>query len=240
MKQLITHLYETGVRLLTALPHKPIAPTREMAANRRGTAHVIKLLHDLNITPRTLVDVGANNSQWARWIKQEYPGLAVISFEPLGCFHPIGEVIRMALGDRAGFADMKIQRGASHITRHYTAVRGSSSSPAIRIERFDQLNPALKFNRPAVLKLDCENYTAAALRGFGRRLADFDLIVVEMWNDYPTSEVPQFSNQQADIWRIMLDHGFRMARAVDAEYSTRTIPTYDLAFWRPSTNPVHW
>jgi hypothetical protein len=198
--QTVKHIWETAVRLAAALPYCPLASTREMAA------------------PQTLVDVGANNSQWSRWLRDEWPDMRIISFEPLDEFKPIGEVHRVALGDERCSVRMKSERGASHIV-------GDGTIP---VWRFD--NIAIAVSKPAILKIDCENYTAKALRGFGERIHRFDVVVVEMWNHYP--ELSHFSNQQCEIWRFMMDAGFRTARVVDCEYAIGTIPVYDIAFYK--------
>lgn len=218
-------MYEFMVRLAQSAPYNPIGP-HEHAINRRGTAHVIQLIRELGITPRHLVDVGANKSQWAVWLVKVWPDLHIDSFEPLHGFTPIGNIWRCALSDEEGQAVMVEKSGGSHITAEADGINRHT----VPVHRFDGLG--MQILSPAILKVDCENYTAQALRGFGRRINDFSLVVIEMWNDWDLRELPHFKNQQAEIWEFMLANGFRMARVTDYEYAVGSIPVYDIAFYK--------
>lgn len=118
------------------------------------------------------------------------------------------------------------QNGGSHITVETNGINRQS----VPVHRFDGLG--MQVLSPAILKVDCENYTAQALRGFGSSIKDFSLVVIEMWNEDDSHELPQFKNQQAEIWEFMLANGFRMARVIDYEYAVGSIPVYDIAFYK--------
>jgi FkbM family methyltransferase len=194
------------------------SPIKDRWFNAQSAGNTIQLLHELGITPKTLVDVGANNSQWAVWIKKHWLGIWVISFEPHPDFKPIGSVHRAALADKSGMA-----RFASNGQESCISPAGQISVP---VWRFDSL--PLKFDRPAILKVDAENFTYQALLGFGHRLEEFDVVVVEMWNSAGRKD------QQADIWKLMLENGKTRCRMVDAVWTAgHGIPSYDAAFYSP-------
>jgi FkbM family methyltransferase len=217
MKESIKRVYEFIVRLAIAAPHKPFA-SYSMASNRVSTAHTIRLIKQLGIMPAHLVDVGANESQWSKWLIQEWPDLKVTSFEPLQKFHPIGDVQHLALSDSQSEMKM-VSRNAYHID--------DNGDTIVKAVRFDSLG--LRIKKPAILKIDAENFTARALIGFGKRINEFDVVVVEMWNDFDSQA---FKNQQAEIWEFMLLHGFRQCRMVDSLYSIHSISFYDMAFYK--------
>ncbi len=186
MKELIIRVYEFIVRLAIAAPYKPFAP-HSMASNRVSTAHTIRLIKQLGIMPAHLVDVGANESQWSKWLVREWPELMVTSFEPLKKFRPIGDVQHLALSDSQSEMKMATTNNAYHID--------DNGDTLVKSVRFDSLDLLIK--KPAILKIDAENFTARALIGFGKRINEFDVVVVEMWNEY---NQPPFKNQQAEIW----------------------------------------
>lgn len=190
------------------------------AVNYECATSTIKLIHELGITPRTLVDVGAHESEWASWLLKEWPDLKLTSIDPLPTLRTKGEVIRCALSD---------QKKAYAF--HFEWDERAQVSPVVRGDSLP-----INLTPPAILKIDCEDFTAGAMRGFGHRLALFDVVVVEMWNDPPAywGECP---NQQAEIWRIALDAGFRLARVVDIHWKPHWIQAYDIAFYRVRKEP---
>lgn len=211
--------YEFLVRGMIMLPYFRFSFKKDELVNLRSAFNTIGLCNSLGIVPDTLVDVGAANSQWAIWLKKSFSKMRVISFEPLMAFSPIGELHRYALGEHAS-SGMMIYDGKS------SRISPEGTEP-VSIMRFDQLD--IDISGTCVLKVDAENYTAAALKGFGKHLSRFSLVVVEMWNDY---QFPEFINQQATIWKTMLDAGFTYSKMVDAEYAAWTFPCYDMAFYK--------
>jgi len=190
----------------------------------QATARVFDLLDELEYVPKTFIDVGANNSQWGGQFARQYAGIEILSFEPNPDCHPIGRCFPIALSDRSGHSSF-VKRGGMEIAE------AAGGFGFFELARFDSL-PGLSFAQPAALKIDCESYTSRALKGFGNRIREFAVVIVEMWNHSP--DKPSFGNQQADIWRFMLDNDFRGARAVATEFSTTGVPFYDMAFYRLS------
>lgn len=212
-------LYEMLVRGLGLLPYG-FSLNKARLCNVRCARNTIQLAKELGLHPGTLVDVGANNSQWAYWLHREWPQMEIFSFEPHPAFHPLGSVMRVALSDHCGVLPITTEGGASHLSH--------KGDTLVDVYRFDNLYVPLK--KPAILKVDCETHTFRALAGFGDYLDDFKIIVVEMWNHYP--HLPQFQNQQADIWELMLKYGKRNCRVVDCEWTAGDgVPVYDIAFY---------
>jgi hypothetical protein len=96
--------------------------------------------------------------------------------------------------------------------------------------RFDELG--LEFERPCLLKVDCDPDTANVLEGFGHWLFQVDLFVAEMFNNDPRVMGINWPDQQFRIWKLAMRHGFTQVRMVDVQLMTTGINQYDIAFCR--------
>lgn len=84
------------------------------------------------------------------------------------------------------------------------------------------------FNRPALLKVDCDGDTEAVLRGAD--LYQFDWLVVEVMED----GFAGLPNNRGAIEDLARAGGFRYSKAVDATVCLRTwrVAQTDVLFWR--------
>lgn len=194
--------------------------------NAQCAQSTIRLLEELNITPKHLIDCGANVGGWSVHLTRKWPNMRLTSIEPHPRFTPPGELIRVCLSDKA------------EVIRLVSAsenARGPSDGEPFDFEstttRLDDLD--LKIDLPLVLKIDCEQFTSRVMRGAASALNKASVVVVEMWNDAPwTGPKGRFNEQQAEIWECAICHGFKRARIVDFCYSRTSIGSYDLAFYR--------
>jgi hypothetical protein len=79
-----------------------------------------------------------------------------------------------------------------------------------------------------LLKIDCENMSADAVAGFGLRLQDFSMAVIEVIGD----DMDGYGDQHQRIHEQMKLCGFNKATLVDAGYGVDGIGFCDVAFWR--------
>ena len=217
--------YSSLVHNLILLPYlirqRKFVWSYDRRTNAAATSRLIDFWEEnFKTAPEHLVDVGANSSGFAFWLKEHWPKMQVDSFEPQLDLKPIGIVHRIALGKTNETKWLNLHGPASYV--------GDSGDVQVPIVRFDSLQLPIK--SPAILKVDAENLTFDALQGFGARLDEFAMVVVEMWN--VDQEKVVFSNQQAQILSLMISHGFTNVRVVDTSYELTTIPTYDMAFAR--------
>lgn len=200
---------------------------------RRTSQNLIALLDELGMEPREFWDVGANESQIARWLVNNYPGMAVISFEPCQRFTPLGTVLRLALSDEdEGKVTMTDQNFSGEACPHIGYPIGEACE-VVEAVRFDSLNFSVR--SPAVLKIDAENYTLKALRGFGARLDDFAVVVCEIVNHMPDqSQMRELEAFEAvRIHHLMEGRGFTKSRVLDTgSFYQNRITHLDVAFWR--------
>jgi hypothetical protein len=136
-------------------------------ANVRSAKNTIELCRELGIKPQVLFDVGANDGQWAYWLQKEY-SIPVVSFEPNATIKPRGEFYCVALSDCNGSGSMAGEDTSGHL------VAGNETA----VWRFDELY-AGTIPSGSILKIDAETHSARAMLGFGKRIREFDVIVIE-------------------------------------------------------------
>jgi len=202
---------------LQQLPYGPWTFNRKIYGNARSACNTVSIIKQLGIVPQMLVDVGANNSQWAYWIRKTWSAIIIHSFEPQQGCQPTGIVHTIALSDKAGSGQI-IGAGVSAYL-----VDGKGT----QVKRFDELRLVLRF--PAILKIDAEHHTAAALRGFGNRLESFSVVVVEMCGDIHDDG---YAGHQWEILDTMRKSGFDKFTLVDAGYDNGVTGVYDVCFWK--------
>jgi FkbM family methyltransferase len=204
---------------------KPVQALRYYLDNRCAALGVIRWLKRNKINPRTLVDAGANNSQWMLYLADEWPMAKVISFEPQARCKPIGTWHKCGLSDKSGAASIKIEKHRNDLTANIE-MDEEGSVPVFRLDQF-----APDFEGPALLKVDCEDYTLKALLGAGDSLSRFACVVVEVMEDIfdPTLAV---KNQHQEIHTLMASKGFNRAMTVSACPSFDKVTVTDVLFWK--------
>lgn len=198
-----------------------ITLTRFWWDNRRSANGTIRQLEMRGITPKTLVDFGAHDSEWAKYLAARWPAMQVHSFEPHPDCNPIGTLHQIALGTEN--APLRLEGGKS--IESYASVTGALD---VRMVRFEDYASLIFMTSPSVLKIDCENMTHLALAGCGDRLADFCAVHCEMMNDQDA----QYENHQMEIHRTLWEAGFRVCKVVDCAVWPRNISYYDAVFFK--------
>lgn len=200
---------------------------------RRSAIGTIRWLKRNRIVPETLVDAGANNSQWMRYLADEWPRARVISFEPQSWCKPIGTWVQAALSDHPGtgcliteerFESRWIKGGAAHIRDE--CYQDHEPVKVVMLDQYENLISA-----PAVLKVDCEDHTLDALRGAPKTIGRFSCVVAEVFEDIftPNTALP---NDHMEIHKLMLDYGFDQAMTVGAIPWITSVSQTDVLFWK--------
>jgi len=178
---------------------------------------------------RTVLDIGANTGQFAELIRAVLPQVRIISFEPiLECFHalrsnpkitPPFEAINSALGNEAGTA--VIHR--NHFTPsssllameplHVAELPDTRDSipETIRIQKLDDLQPALRVELPLLVKIDVQGFEEQVIHGGQKTLADAVAIVLEVSSCPLYEGAPDFDR----IFQLMKNLGFTYQGNVD-------------------------
>lgn len=162
-----------------------------------STPQLVQLLLRHQVT--TVLDVGANDGQYAKLLRScGYPG-RIVSFEPLSkpaadlarlaAGDPRWQVRRQALGDESGTATINVaaNAGASSsllpmLDRHKEAAPHASytGTEEVLVGRLDEQWSALvQPDEEVFLKLDVQGYEAHVLRGAGPHVKELTGLQLE-------------------------------------------------------------
>lgn len=184
----------------------------------------------------TVIDVGANQGQFARLISGFFPRAQVYCFEPLpGPFQALSawaqtqnervHCFQMALGDQEGEAEMHLHEqhtpsssllpSTDTCHRLYPQTQAESMT-RVRVSTLDQELDAViaTMPTPILLKLDVQGFEDRVLRGGKRVLSHCRAVVLEV------SVEPLYDGQAEfiDLLSILRDSGFRYAGNLDQSY----------------------
>lgn len=187
--------------------------------------------------PRTIIDVGANQSQMIRLLSLHCPQAPrVISFEPNPECKPLGEVFGVGLSDHSGEASFYVPAGDDAIGSLSKPASSASSAKEMKIQlgRFDTMIeqgkiPWSELNRPVLIKIDTEGNELPVLLGMGKYLSEVDYLLLEINNT--EDRVGDFD--ALAIQKLLLDAGFNRSKVLYACYDGPWSPAYmDTLYWR--------
>lgn len=181
----------------------------------------------------TVIDVGANEGQFAKKIIEVFPDASIHCFEPIrpvflklsSTFndHKNIKTYNLALGEKDEKADIHFNEYSPssslldmldlHKVNFGYAVR-SDPSP-ITIKRLDEVFEA-PLNRPLLLKIDVQGYEMKVLNGGERIVRQADVVIIEV------SFVPLYKGQPlfAEIYDYLITKGFQYVGSIEQLLST--------------------
>lgn len=182
---------------------------------------------DTTRSPRTLIDVGANNSQFARLVKAIIPEIRVLSFEPSPVCNPIGEVYRVALSDNNSegilyWKEADTTGGALNVA----SASGTECQSIVETKRFDAMGISLdSLPSPILLKVDTQGHELRVIKGFGDSIHKVDFVVAEVQGDASD----EYS--QPELFAYMMEQGFNEFRVLFAHNNIVGTPDYMDVLW---------
>ena len=138
---------------------------------------------------KTFVDVGSASGEYTSVFNKIFPDSKVYAFEPVPEYHkkPKGyNPIEIALWNKDGYTEFMVNndpRGSRILkVKPYGSKLEANKNNIFKIKnvktaRFDNLD--LEIKQPALLKIDVEGAEKEVLEGFGDRLREFDVIILE-------------------------------------------------------------
>lgn len=177
----------------------------------------------------TVIDVGANTSQFSSAVSQIFPSANIYAFEPLeACFQTLVkrmsgnnnfEAWCLALGEKTEcvtFFSHTFTKSSSLLPMSATHKEafpwtGKAHEVKVSVECLDNLRPQIEIKRPALLKLDIQGSELFALRGAMKTLRDIDIVITEV------SFVKLYENQPLfdEIYSFLKHQGFAYRGGVD-------------------------
>lgn len=188
------------------------------------------------ITPRTVIDVGANVGQFAVAAAKLLPSASVHSFEPApAAFDQLRKNVAglrkvrlypLAVGDKDGQTTfhVNIHSHSSSVRRvgkgHLEAFPAAQEAEIIVVDiaRLDTALAEAELAAPTLLKLDVQGYETQALRGARQTLDRVNAAVIEV------SFKPLYEGEEtfAEVLRLMAEREFRFDRPVGLLLEPRT------------------
>lgn len=156
---------------------------------------------------KTIIDVGANQGQFALSARYFYPTAGIHSFEPVpDVYHTLQQNTRrasgintynFALGSTNGFLEF-FQNAYSHassalhvssIQQQYFPQTGEEHQIKVPVKRMDDLVSNIALESPVLLKLDVQGFEKEVLKGAAASLSKIDYLLFE------TSFVPMYEGE---------------------------------------------
>lgn len=202
-------------------------------------------VHVKNIS--TIIDVGANQGQFAIASNNKFPNATIISFEPLPEMYeqfkanvnnnPKITIHNMALGDEEGVIDF-YRNEHSHASsalvisdKQKETIPGTSNTTKIqvKVDRLDNVAASWTLKGPVLLKLDVQGYEKKVLLGAPGLLKKIDYLLFE------TSFVPMYEGEPLfdEMHTFLKEAGFEIMGPVGfLEGSDNSILQMDLLYRR--------
>jgi FkbM family methyltransferase len=146
----------------------------------------------------TLIDVGANQGQFALAWKKFYPGSRIFSFEPVpetfqklkANTQPFSNInpLNMALGSKSGKLSI-YKNGHSHASsflkvsqfqKEHIPATVDEKPEEVAVATLDAMSQELGHLGCSVLKLDVQGFEREVLLGAGNVLKNIDFLIIEM------------------------------------------------------------
>lgn len=181
-----------------------------------------------NISPMTVIDIGANTGQFAVAAAKLWPMATILSFEPQpACYRRLRDcadkvrnikTFNVALGSKREVKAMRIN--AHHhsssflpMTENHLAAFPEATESGTEMTEIVPLDDALSgenLRGQVLLKIDVQGYESFVLEGARNTLQFTDYVVLE------TSFKPLYEGEKlfGDIVEMMRDYGFRFLRPV--------------------------
>jgi FkbM family methyltransferase len=188
------------------------------------------------IPVRTILDIGANEGQFARVLRRLFPRATIHSFEPVpsayarlaGAAAKDGRLHahRLALGESAGEVDVEVNEftPASSILRPTQALAesfpyaASTHAQTVAMTTLDDWAAGVDLEPELLLKLDVQGYEDRVLRGGKRVLARAAAVIIEV------SFTPLYEGQVLfdEVAELLRHEGLRCAGMVNNGCDPRT------------------
>ncbi len=207
----------------------------ELVRTSKVPLHNLLGLSSSNI--QTIIDVGANTGQFARWAMSRFPRSHIYCLEPLPQpFHELAQwsgrqtparvsVFNIALGDHDDEVEMFFHEEHSpsssllktteqcHTLYPFTRHQKPISVHVTTLDNFLQ-TVALPFQKDVLLKLDVQGYEKHVLEGGSATLGNIDSCIIEI------SLVPLYESQanMLDLLTTLSQYGFTYRGNLDQSF----------------------
>ncbi len=168
------------------------------ALKDRSDSELLRLrwLKEMNI--QTVLDIGANEGQFALLIRKLLPQVAICSFEPIrSCYDKLVKnfnndkafkAFNVAVGDQDAMIEMNIndfspsssllEINELHVENFKHTAR--TQKQQVQVQTLDGLHSGLNLTKPYMVKIDTQGYEDKVIKGGQQVLEGADVIFVEL------------------------------------------------------------
>ena len=185
---------------------------------------------------RTVLDIGANVGQSARFYRRLFRDATIYCFEPLPQAYQILEdwaqtqqgkikTFNMALGDEAGEVEMNVHldHSASSSLLNTTATSTrlypqtqKQREATVTLERLDSLTPSLEIREEMLVKMDVQGYEAKVIQGGQEVLTQAVACIIEVNLQPLFGEQPSFDEIVGIMGELRFAYGGNLSQEFDA------------------------
>ena len=234
-------------RLLDYLEYPQIFRARQSGVRVDFVSELLRLRDEFHLTPRTVVDVGANHGEYIRAVQFVFPGASIAAFEPTPTLHeglrkdfegPLCRIFPYALDEQNGRTTFHLS-GADDLssllkptaelrTRVRTDEEARTESIEVETRRMDEVLDFPADSRPVLLKLDVQGGELRVLKGASRLLDQVACVKLE----FDFDELYEGQATLLELFTFMLNHRFLRFVQVDTHMSGGSIRRCDILFFR--------
>jgi FkbM family methyltransferase len=235
-------------RAFEYLEHTELIRARLAGVRVDFVAELITLRDRFRLSPRTVIDVGANHGDYTRAVRFVHPDAVVLLFEPIP---ELAEALRREFepqGCRVYAYALDAAHGKREFFRTQTDDVSSLLSPTptlarmlsngeeatraakipIETRRLDELVDPATLARPVLFKLDVQGAELAALAGSTGVLGCVDCIQLE----YNFSRMYEGQTELRELLAFTSAHGFARFLQIDPHVHDARMSSCDFLFFR--------
>ena len=235
-------------RAFEYLEHIELVRARMRGVRVDFVAELLALRDRFRLSPRTVIDAGANHGDYTRAVRFVHPDASVLLFEPIPAladalrreFEPQGcRVFPYALAERSGTREFfqtqtddlssllpPTQDLARMISDGGEATRASKIP--IEVRRLDEVVDLAKAARPVLFKLDVQGAELAALTGSSGILNFVDCIQLE----FNFTRMYEGQTELRELLDFTSARGFSRFLQVDPHVHEARVSSCDFLFFR--------
>ena len=177
----------------------------------------------------TVIDIGANTGQFAKFIHKELPSANIISFEPISeCYNKLKKKMKSAsnfqafnyaLGDIDDSVEMKINNftpsssllSIANLHIQTFPFTTEKSIRRVKVKRLDDIAESLDCKDNLLIKIDVQGYEDRVIKGGQNIISSAKMLIIETSFQLLYKGQPMFE----DIYDNIISMGFKYAGAFE-------------------------
>ncbi len=218
-----SELFRKAHRLLTVVEHYDVFRLRKRSGIFPDLFILLNKAWFLNAGISTIIDIGANNGNWARTMNLLLPKSRIYSFEPLPeCFQKLEQQMQniknhksfnFALGDISGKVEFNQNEFSASSSIHDISAEHVAAFPftakakkiMVNIDRLDNIIAGYNLDREVLVKIDVQGYEDKVIAGATETLLQAKIVIVEVSYEVLYKGQPLFEHLFEQLSRL----GFR-------------------------------